>query len=997
MRKRLLHLAIIVSALGVARDASGGLVAYWNLEEGTGTTTQAVVGSPQADGRLVGATWITADLAPIAGTKAAVFFKSTSADRVETTYPGVVGQAARSVTAWIRAEPTQTNNGVMVGWGANATDQRYSFRFNKTAADGALNAVRLEIQGSRAVATTPVNDRQWHHVAVTHGTGARIGEVKFYVDGKLDALTSAPATAVINTASTSVVLGNSGHATATYGFDGALDEVRIYDHVLTEAEIQQIMRGAPAGQASGPNPANKVVDVLRDTTLRWTAGEGTSTRDVYVGTTFADVNTASRAEAKGVLVSRGQSETSYDPANMLAYGQTYYWRIDEVNKTPDNTLFKGEVWSFTVEPYGYSLKPVAATASSSQAGMGPEKTIDGSGLTGDLHGTEPTTMWLSAGGGPTWIQYEFDQVYKLSELQVWNSNQLIEALLGFGVKSVTIECATDGKTWTPVKSIPDFAKAPGTAGYAANTTVNLGGALAKYVKLTINASWGGMATTGLSEVRFFYVPLQARAPQPATAATGVVLDATLDWRPGREAASHKVYFGTDANAVAQGTAPAKTVTDHGYTPDSLNLGTTYYWKVDEVNAATYPGEVWSFTTQAYAVVDDFESYTDKPGEEIFSIWIDGFADNYKSSGSTVGKDTAANGTFGETTIIHGGKQSMPLAYDNTKGPGFSEAVLTFDTPQDWTASGIKSLSLWFQGVAGNGGQLYVKINTTKVAYDGDAADLARPAWQVWNIDLSKAGKVNSVRSLTIGIEGAGAKGTLYIDDLRLYPKTPEYITPIQPATTGLAAHYTFDEGTGTKVGDSSGNNNHGTSVGTPQWVAGKQGGALSFSGTTQHVTVPFSNSLRVMNQGSGFTLTAWFNARALPTENKMIFQQGDLNGTGRTWLFVYSPNEVRSSLGNVATQTSFAVEANTWHHGAVVGKEGGTADTVQIYIDGRPVGAATTRTVEDSEGIFYIGCHKALTNFWDGLIDEMRIYSRPLSEAEVAGLAGQTTPLHKPF
>jgi hypothetical protein len=996
MRRRLLYLAVIMSALGAARDASGGLVAYWNLEEGTGTTTAAVVGSPQADGRLMGATWIAADLAPIAGTKAALFFQSTSADRVETNYPGVLGQAARSVTAWIRAEPTQTNSAVMVGWGANATDQRYSFRVNKTAADGALNAIRLEIQGSRAVATTPVTDRQWHHVAVTHGTGARIGEVKFYVDGKPDAMTGTPATAVINTASTSVVLGNSGHNTATYGFDGALDEVRIYDHELTQAEIQQIMRGAPAGQASGPNPANKAVDVLRDTTLRWTAGAGTSTRDVYVGTTFADVNTASRAEAKSVLVSRGQTETSHDPAGVFAYGQTYYWRIDEVNKTPDNTIFKGEVWSFTVEPYGYPLQPVAATASSAQPGMGPEKTIDGSGLdNNDLHGTEPATMWLSAGGGPNWIQYEFDQVYKLSELQVWNSNQLIEAVLGFGAKSVTLECAIDGQTWTPVQGVPEFAKAPGAAGYAANTTVNLGGTLAKYVKLTINAGWGGMPTTGLSEVRFFYVPLQARGPQPATAATGIGLDATLDWRPGREAASHKVYFGTDANAVAQGTAPAKTLTDHSYTPDSLNLGTTYYWRVDEVNAVTYPGEVWSFTTQAYAIVDDFESYTDKPGEEIFSIWIDGFADNYKSSGSTVGLDTAKNGTFGETTIIHGGKQSMPLAYDNTKGPGLSEAVLTFDTPQDWTASGIRSLSLWFQGAAGNNGQLYVKINSTKVLYDGGAADLARPTWQVWNLDLSKAGKVNSVRSLTIGIEGAGAQGTLYIDDVRLYPKAPAYLTPVDPGPANLVGLWTLDG----NANDTSGKGNNGTVNGTVQWVPGMVNQALQCNGTSTYVDCGTGASL---NLTDAVTITAWIKMDFTAGDRKIAANQDGVAGGYKMGL--YTNNMVEFEVRTAANAATLnrnsaggtALQQGVWYHVAGVYSKG---QFIRTYVFGNlDRELLTTAVLGSSAGTFKIGRgESATTYFWQGALDDVRVYNKVLSQEEIMWLAGQTKPVAKPL
>ena len=88
-----------------------------------------------------------------------------------------------------------------------------------------------------------------------------------------------------------------------------------------------------------------------DTGLKWTPGEFAGTHDVYFGKTFADVNAASRDDPRGVQVSQGQTDAQYDPDGLLEYGQTYYWRIDEVNKTPDNTIFKGNVWSFTVEPY----------------------------------------------------------------------------------------------------------------------------------------------------------------------------------------------------------------------------------------------------------------------------------------------------------------------------------------------------------------------------------------------------------------------------------------------------------------------------------------------------------------------------------------------------------------------------------------------------------------------------------------------------------------------
>jgi hypothetical protein len=406
---------------------------------------------------------------------------------------------------------------------------------------------------------------------------------------------------------------------------------------------------------------------------------------------LADVNNATRTNTTGILASKGLADTTFDPAGVFAYGQTYYWRIDEVNKSADATVYKGAVWSFTAEPYAYSITGITATASSSAASMGPENTINGSGLTGDLHGTDGTTMWLSGGTQPNWIQYQFDKVYKLFDLKVWNSNQLIESFLGFGAKNVTVETSTDGTTWTALANVPDFAKAPGMADYAANTTVSFGGVMAKYVKLTINSNWGGIAPqAGLSEVRFSYVPVQARTPQPATAATGVAIDTTLTWRPGREAGSHQVFFGTDPNAVLKGTVTAKTAVDHAFAPGSLNFGTTYYWRVDEVNTVTYPGDVWSFTTQEYGVVDNFESYNDTD-TRIYDSWIDGWTNG---TGSTVGYLQAP---FAETKIFHGGKQSMPMEYNNVKTPFYSEAQRTFDTTQSWTTNGADTLSLWFQG------------------------------------------------------------------------------------------------------------------------------------------------------------------------------------------------------------------------------------------------------------------------------------------------------------
>ena len=351
------------------------------------------------------------------------------------------------------------------------------------------------------------------------------------------------------------------------------------------------------------------------------------------GTTFADVNTASRTDPKGVLASQGQTETTFDPAGLLAYGQTYYWRIDEVNTAARQHHLQGQRLVLHRRALWLSGQAGGGHGLQLQPSMGPEKTIDGSGLTGDLHGTERTTMWLSTGVQPNWIQYEFDKVYKLYDLMVWNSNQLIEASSASAPRrsrSRTPPMARPGRRWPTCRNSPGHR----LPGYAANTTVNLGGVMAKFVKLTINSTWGGISPVDRPERSPVLLrPGAGPAPQPATAATGVGVDAALNWRPGREAGSHKVFFGTDQAAVADGTAAAKTVTDHSFTPGSLNFGTTYYWKVDEVNAVTYPGEVWSFTTQEYAVVEDFESYNDDDNR-IFDAWVDGLTDS--KSGSIVG-------------------------------------------------------------------------------------------------------------------------------------------------------------------------------------------------------------------------------------------------------------------------------------------------------------------------------------------------------------------------
>ena len=449
-----------------------------------------------------------------------------------------------------------------------------------------------------------------------------------------------------------------------------------------------------AGTASDPDPTGTYVP--RDVILSWTAGDFASRHDVYFGTDPAAVAQATPSVDPGGVYQGRIDATTYSPPR-LDYEQTYYWRIDEVNAPPDSTIIKGNVWSFTAEPALYPLTGIIATASSYDEGFGPENTVNGSGLTDGEHSTEDAAMWVSSKTETelAQIQYEFDGIYKLHEMRVWNYNVIWESVLGFGFKDVAVEYSRDGVEWM---ALPDqqFAQGTGQDAYAANTTVDFGGVGAKYVRLTAKSNWGDLRKQyGLSEVQFYYIPVNAGQPEPAAGATGVDVGTVLSWRAGREAGSHDVYFGTDSQAVADGTAPVETVAASSYDPGPLAFGATYYWKVVEVNEAETPSswesEVWSFATQEYLVVEDFESYTDDEGSRIYETWIDGWTNN---TGSVVGYLQAP---FAERWIVNGGRQSMPFEYNNVGSPYYSEAERTWDTTQDWTVSGVDTLMLYFRG------------------------------------------------------------------------------------------------------------------------------------------------------------------------------------------------------------------------------------------------------------------------------------------------------------
>ncbi len=284
-------------------------------------------------------------------------------------------------------------------------------------------------------------------------------------------------------------------------------------------------------------------------------------------------------------------------------------------------------------------------------------------------------------------------------------------------------------------------------------------------------------------------PLRAWKPGPRTGSTlDIRTLPPLTWSKGDAASKHDVYFGTDAAAVAAANASDATgiyrsrISTTSFTPkEELAWGRKYFWRVDEVSTdgTITAGKVWAFTVADYLTIENFDSYTDATGNEIFTTWIDGLAN--KLSGSVVGYDPAP---FAERAIIYDGTQSMPMDYNNIKSPFYSEAERQFAPAQNWTIQGVDTLVLYVQGAGANvAGPLYVGVRdsagqTARFVHANPEA-VRQTVWQRWEIslaDISKAGvNLKSVKAMFVGVGDrdkpqAGGTGRIYIDAIRLTRK-----------------------------------------------------------------------------------------------------------------------------------------------------------------------------------------------------------------------------------
>jgi hypothetical protein len=512
------------------------------------------------------------------------------------------------------------------------------------------------------------------------------------------------------------VLGVTSSVVVSSGdepLNGMLDEIRIYNRALMEQEIKGVMLGGGVKypMASTPNPEDGVLHEDTWASLSWRSGDFAVSHDVYFGDNFDDVD----AGAESTFQSN-QTDTffvvgfpGFPYPDGLVPGTTYYWRIDEVNEAEPNSPWKGPVWSFSIPP---------KTAYFPDPADGAESVA-----------VDAELSWTAGFGSKLHTPY-------------------------FGETFDEVDNATEGQI-------------QGTMTYALVT-----------LKMAKTYYWRvdefDVVETHKGNVWSFTTEGAVGGPNPANGAVDVTQTPILTWTPGF-GATHEIYFGTDVTSLEL--KGSGNLGSESYDPGQVEWNTNYYWRVDEANNinadSPWTGPLWSFTTANFLIIDDMESYNDiAEGEEgsnrMYLAWVDGYDD--PTNGSFVGNDPPP---IAELNIVHSGNQSMPFSYDNAVGK--SEATLSLTNKRDWTVNGVDTLTIWFRGETGNAAeQMYVALNgSARVDHDNpDAATVN--SWTQWNILLQtfadKGVNLANVNSITLGLSSiTGGTGTMYFDDIRLYP------------------------------------------------------------------------------------------------------------------------------------------------------------------------------------------------------------------------------------
>ena len=322
----------LVWALVSTVCAADDLVGWWKLDEGSGSIISDSSGGG-LDGSFTGDTpeWITGRYGN------AILFNGS------TGYIDLGSDPAMDITGEITVACWVRDDGFTTGWQAIFT-KGLGWRLQRNNQERTLEwtCPGLTLPTPYLFGNGTIDDGEWHHVAGIYD-GLRQA---LFIDGELDV--EMEASGEMGSTSYRVMIGSIDTLTDRV-WNGPIDDVRLYRYGMSRDEIRAVMRNETYPFAGHPQPLDGSMIRMISTTLTWRPAETATSHKVYFGESFDDVSDGlvEPVATAGVSLQVG---TAPPYATGLTPGRTYYWRVDEINDAHPDSPWKGEVWSFRVQP-----------------------------------------------------------------------------------------------------------------------------------------------------------------------------------------------------------------------------------------------------------------------------------------------------------------------------------------------------------------------------------------------------------------------------------------------------------------------------------------------------------------------------------------------------------------------------------------------------------------------------------------------------------------------
>ncbi|MCX7045115.1 MAG: hypothetical protein NTX50_06485 [Candidatus Sumerlaeota bacterium] len=472
-------------------------------------------------------------------------------------------------------------------------------------------------------------------------------------------------------------------------------------------------------------------------------------------------------------------------------------------------------------------------------------------------------------------------------------------------------------------------------------------------------------------------PDPASAPDPANGAVDVPLTATLSWTPGAYAASHDVYFGlTDPPAFIGNQSAAS------YTPPAMAPGTVYYWRIDEVNpSSTTTGTVWSFTT---ILVPPGQASAPDPADGAIDVSVTA------TLSWTAGLGAASHDVYFGTT-------NPPPFQGNQAGVVFDPSLMAHSQTYYWriderNSAGVTQGAVWSFVTApqppsqaalpspANGAQ---NVSTTATLSWTPGAGAASHDIYFGTTDPPPFLASQTLAAFDPGFLQGGATYYWRVDERNAGGAAQGALWTFQTALDlGPVAYWKLDETTGVVAYDSSGNGKNGDVLGGAVWLTtgGVYGGAIQLNGTDTAV------SISALNLNSNHvTISAWVRRNGTQVNNTgLVFCRGGGTISGLR----VNANTLRSTWNNANISTTFVPPNGQWALAAMVIEPSTTTVYLISATSGLQVSVnATTNAMQAFNAITNLGYDSAAsTRRLNGGMDDVRIYNRSLTRAEIQAL-----------